>query len=497
LSFAPNTQWSEYYPRGAEIQEYYEQTVEEFGLTNQFHLKHEVVEAIWLEKDNVWSVRIHNLETNQIFSQPADFFISSQGRISEPKHPEISGLFTEFRGAVIHTAQWNDVDLTGKKVAVIGNGASGQQIIPNILHKVEHLDHYVRTRTWVTATFTKDLYEATADAPGGPQFTEEELALFKTDSKAYLEFRRALEIKFHQKPGGDVLGSKENAALREKIIEVMLKRVGGDEKVLAKILPNYAPGCKRLTPAPGYLEALISPKVDYVTNGIERVDEFGIWTRDGKHREVDVIITATGFKDGFTTRFPVFGLGGVDLKEKWSQDRGIGYPATYLGLMAPGFPNYFTVLQAQGNSRGATVPLQIEIAATYISKAIRKIQAQSYVALHPTEEATLDFNDIVNGFFDDKVMNDKCNSWFKQGPGHSRILIAWPGSFHHRADILRDPRWEDFHFIRSRIAQKNRFEYFGNGWTDREIKGNEMELTKYLREIGKIDIETLHEAWNE
>jgi hypothetical protein len=165
--------------------------------------------------------------------------------------------------------------------------------------------------------------------------------------------------------------------------------------------------------------------------------------------------------------------------------------------MAPGIPNYFTILQAQGNARGGTVPVQCEISATFIAKAIRKVQSQAYVALHPSEEAATEFNDIVAGFFDNKVVNDKCNSWFKQNAGHSRNLIAWPGSFHHRADVLRDPRWEDFHFIRQRNARRNRFEYFGSGHTVRDLHGTEAELTNYLKEVGKLDVATVHEAWNE
>lgn len=95
------------------------------------------------------------------------------------------------------------------------------------------------------------------------------------------------------------------------------------------------------------------------------------------------------------------------------------------------------------------------------------------------------------------MVNDKCNSWFKYGPGRSRILIAWPGSFHHRAEILRDPRWEDFEFVRDKRARRNRFEYFGDGWTVMEREGRVEGLVGYLKEVGKIEIETLHETWNE
>ncbi|KAJ3542190.1 hypothetical protein NM208_g4226 [Fusarium decemcellulare] len=498
LSFEPNTDWSEYYPKGAEIQQYYERVVTKHGLTENFHLKHEIVKATWLPDSSQWEVTVKNLETDETFLDRAEFFVSSQGRISKPKIPDISGLDT-FKGPVIHTARWpKEFNYKNKRLAVIGNGASGQQLIPNIINDTAHIDHYVRTKTWVTPTFAGDLLVATADKPGGPEYSEEERAKFRNDPQAYLEHRREFELKFHNlHRGGDILGSKSNQDLRDRITKVMLERLDGDEEWLQRVIPDYSPGCKRLTPAPGYLESLKSSKVDYITTRISSVEERGIVTEDGKLRLVDAIITATGFQDGFTTLFPVIGKEGVDLREKWSREGDIGYPESYFGVMAPGYPNYFTVLQAQGNARGGTVPLQIEITATYIAKCIRKIQSQSYVSLDPREDAVREFNDIVNGFFTNRVTSDKCNSWFKQGPGGTRVLIAWPGTYHHRADILRDPRWEDFEFGRSRDARLNRYEYFSDGTTERERVGNEKDLTNYLRAIGDIDIETVHEAWNE
>ncbi|KAF4809306.1 FAD-binding monooxygenase moxY [Colletotrichum siamense] len=497
LSCEPNINWSEYYPKGAEIQAYYEQVVSKHGLEDSVHLEHEIVKATWLSEASQWAVEIRNLRSGDVFVNTAEFLVNAQGRISNPKFPKIPGLQNIFRGKVVHTARWPEgFKITGKRVAVIGNGASGQQILPNILPEVSHIDHYVRTKTWVTPTFAGKLHEATADAPGGPKYTDEERQRFREDPAYYLEHRRAFETKFHNRFAADVIGSKENAELRENIIKCMRERLNGDEDWLQRVLPDYAPGCKRLTPAPGYLEGLQSEKVDYVTDSIVSVDETGIVTTDGKRREVDMIIAATGFDTTYSAAFPLVGNDGIDLREKWAPDGKIGYPETYLGIMAPGFPNYFTVLQAQGNARGGTVPLQIEIAATYIAKCIRKVQTQSYASLDPREEAARDFNDIANGYFDNKVTTDKCNSWFKQGGGATHVLIAWPGTFHHRADILRDPRWEDFQFIRRPGAEKNRFEYFGNGLTAREVRRDEEDITGYLREIGKIDIATLHEAWN-
>ena len=348
LNFAPNTEWSEYYPKGAEIQKYYETIIRDYGIEKDVHVNHEVLKAIWRPKIFQWEIHVRDLTTQRLFVENAHFFISSQGRINVPKYPDVPGLWDAYRGKVMHTTRWDpDFQYENKRVAIIGNGASGQQLLPNIVHKVAHIDHYVRTKTWVTPTFVGDLHEATADQPGGPKYTEEQRKRFREDTKAYLEHRREFLSRFHAPPGGDVLGSPENQALRERIVKVMLERLDGDEEWLARVLPDYAPGCKRLTPAPGYLEALKSEKVEYVTDGIVKVDETGIITADGKHRGVDAIFTATGFQDGFTTRFPVIGKDGVNLQEKWASDGEIGFPETYFGLLASGFPNYFTVLQVR------------------------------------------------------------------------------------------------------------------------------------------------------
>ncbi len=136
------------------------------------------------------------------------------------------------------------------------------------------------------------------------------------------------------------------------------------------------------------------------------------------------------------------------------------------------------------------------MSASYIAKVIRKIQSESYKSLHPQQEATDEFNQIVEGYFDNKVTSDTCSSWFKAGKGKSRVLLAWPGSGHHRFALSKNPRWEDFHFERSNDAKANRYEYFGNGWTEREKSGDKDDITKFLPEIGKIDLATLHEAWN-
>jgi hypothetical protein len=165
--------------------------------------------------------------------------------------------------------------------------------------------------------------------------------------------------------------------------------------------------------------------------------------------------------------------------------------------MAPGFPNYFFLLQAQGTALGGVVPLQCEISATYIAKCIRKIQSQSYTSLHPKFEATNDFNAVLDGFYANKTSSDTCSSWWKAGKGATRNLVGWPGSGYHRFDNMRDPRWEDFTFERAQRSKSNLFDFFGNGYTEREARADIDDLTKYLREYGEVDLRTIHESWTD
>ncbi|EFW99824.1 flavin-binding monooxygenase [Grosmannia clavigera kw1407] len=499
LSFEPNLDWSEYYPKGAEIQQYYERVVAKYGLAERFRLGHEVVRASWLPAASQWAVEVRSLATGLVSVDTADFLVSSQGRISEPKWPAIPGLAEGiFGGRTVHSARWPaDLVCEGKRVAVIGAGASGQQVVSNVLRSAGHVDHYVRTKTYISSSLVGDFDEATADAPGGHVYTDEERRTFHEEPGAYVSFRRDLELRMQRRrlQGANVIDHPANLQLRERVVGRMLERLDGDDAWLHRITPDYVYGCKRPTPSPGYLEALrATPAVlSYITDSIVSIDATGIVTADGIHRPVDVIVAATGFENGYTTRFPLIGLDGVDLRDRWGPDSPIGYPESYLGVMAPGYPNYFTVLQAQANALGGSVPLQAEITATYIGKAIRKLQSQSYSALDPRQDATDDFNNLIDGFFGNKTIQGECRSWSKIGFGKGRVVLAWPGSFQHRVRALRDPRWEDFRFVRRPDAAANRFEHFGNGLTDVDESDDDVCLTSYLREYGELDPQRHHE----
>ncbi|KAK5046702.1 hypothetical protein LTR84_007463 [Exophiala bonariae] len=511
LTFAPNTDWSEYYAKGEEIQRYYARVTEEYGVRPNLRLLHEVLSATWSSETHQWKFQIRDLVTDTVFQDTADFFISVPGRVNQKALPDIEGLGT-FKGQVIHTAKWDHrISLEGKRVAVIGNGASGQQILPNILPQVAHIDHYVRSKTYVSPAFRHGLKEAAADHPGAHTYTDEEKRLFRENPSEYLKYRKELDKKHYGSVNNQfaLLGSDDNHKLRESLLKTMLDRIHGDKAWLERLTPDYSPGCKRLTPAPGYLEGITGPKVEFIDVPIVRVTENGIVTADGNTRNVEIIVAATGFKDGFYPRFPTYDGNGTDLSKAWRPGGVIGFPETYLGIMAPDAPNYFFILQAQGNAFGGSVPHQAEVSAAYIARVIRKAQRHGYRAVYPSQSAAREFSEIVDEYFDKSVTNDGCRTYFKllDQPGKSRNVIGFPGTTRQRLEVLSEPRWEDFHFDGAGFGKEtgehetgtnskpNRFRRFWGSGRSKLDEANDLDqITSYLQEVGQVDLRRLYES---
>lgn len=238
-----------------------------------------------------------------------------------------------------------------------GNGASGLQVVPQIASVAKHLDHYARNPTWVASSF------------GGEErklvpFTPTELESFQDDS-TYYAFRKKLESSFFRRFGVLFKGSAANAHLREEIEASTKQRLKNSPKLLnpstgsPSIFPTFSPACRRLTPGPGYLEALSQENVDYIRTPIERFTKTGIVTVDGVEREVDAVVCSTGADVSFAPPFSLVARG-VDLNEAWRPGGSIGYPRTYLGIAAPGFPNFFQVGGPLATGHAGTIPHSIE-----------------------------------------------------------------------------------------------------------------------------------------
>jgi len=254
----------------------------------------------------------------------------------------------------------------------------------------------------------------------------------------------------------------------------MSSRLASRPDIYDALLPSFAPGCRRLTPGAGYLEALCEPNVAFITSGIARITPRGIETNDGKLHNLDVLACATGFKAGAPPPFPVIGRQGRNIADHWTHAQ---FPRSYMSLATDGgFPNYFMMLGPNSAIGSGSLTMMIERLGDYVSKCVRKIQKENIRAMSVKDGAVDDFVAYAEGYFEGTVFRDECRSWYKNGSG--QVTGLWPGSTQHCIEVLRSPRWEDFEYEYVGGVKANRLAWLGNGWTDNQMR--DRHLAWYL-----------------
>jgi cation diffusion facilitator CzcD-associated flavoprotein CzcO len=485
-TFSPNTQWSEIFAKGAEIRDYWQAQARKHGVYDFVKLRHRVDEAVWDDAQAKWHVRVYDLNSGTSIVEEFDFVITAIGRFNAWKLPDYSGL-DEYKGHLRHTSNWDtSFEPAGKNIAVIGNGASGIQVVPNLQPIAQRVTHFVRNPTWIATSWAGD--ERTFE----PQpYPDEQRKSFE-DPEIYLAFRKDLEDRYWRRFRAMIRGSTENAGMRDLFVEVMKKRAAKKPELLDGLIPEFAPHCRRLTPGPGYLESLTGDNVELVKAPIKRFTTTGIETTDGRTFDFDAILCATGANTDLVPPFPIKARG-IDLNEAWKPEGKWGFPYTYLGVATPGFPNLFFLAGPHATGPSGTVPQAVETALTYFAKVMRKASSQGIKSMAPLKEAADDFVDYCDAFFPTTVLTDNCSSWNNGGVPGQRIHGLWPGSAAHITIVRREPRWEDWEYDREN--KQNRFAYFGNGYTQAETDESS-DLTSYLRAPGQeVDLRDLHESW--
>jgi hypothetical protein len=239
---------------------------------------------------------------------------------------------------------------------------------------------------------------------------------------------------------------------------MMRERLKKKPEIADFILPSFAVGCRRLTPGPGYLEALVEDNVDFVTDKVTEIVPEGVVLETGRKVEIDALVCATGFNASSPPPFQVYGKDGKSLQERFTPHR-----ETYLTMTVDGFPNFFMMLGPNSAIGSGSLTMMIETEGDYIIKCIRKLQKEDYISMMPKPERVKDFMDYTNEYFKKTVYMDDCNSWYRSDGGKGdRITGLWPGSTLHCLESLRAPRWEDFDF---ETKDENRLRWLGNGWS--------------------------------
>jgi len=329
FSFEQSRDWSRVYAPGSELRAYAEHCVDKYGLRRRMQLGTTVAGAEFDDADDLW-----RLDLGGGKSVTGRFLINASGVMTKPKLPEIDGLDT-FAGPAMHTARWDHgVDLSGKRVAVIGTGASAVQVIPEIASKVKQLNVFQRTPIWCFPKFDAPVSGAARLAmrvPGGR--TVQRLL-----SQAFVELTFPLAANyFTVNPLARNMADAGRAYLRSQV---------DDPVVRDKLTPRYAVGCKRPGFHNTYLSTFNRDNVELITDPIAGITETAVTTADGRSHDVDVLVLATGFAlmDADAGTYPIVGPGGSSLAEFWEENR----LQAYEGVSVPGFPNMFTVFGPYG-----------------------------------------------------------------------------------------------------------------------------------------------------
>jgi cation diffusion facilitator CzcD-associated flavoprotein CzcO len=419
FSFAPNPQWTRLFPLQLEIRDYLRRCADQFDVTEHIRFRHDVLDAVWDDDTQTW---ILDTSHGTIHAQ---YLVAAVGPFSEPATPKIPGLAT-FEGAVFHSASWNhDEDLTGRRVAVIGTGASAVQFIPHLQRKVLHLSVFQRTPTWILPH---------PDQPIGPT----QKAIFGRVPFTQRVVRRATNLLFESFVPGFVY---RPAFLKifEAIARTHLRHQVTDPHLRQRLTPEYHLGCKRPTLSNAYYPALTQPNVDVITDGIIEVRKNSIVTADGTEHHVDTIILGTGFQ---MTEHPglgrIRGRSGDSLNQVWSGD-----PKAYLGTVVSGFPNLFIPMGPNSlNYNSATVT--IEAQAHYILSCIHAAEKQGIRAIDVRPEVQEAFVDRVDRRMQTSVWNSGgCGSFYLSDSG--RNIAWWPWFAWQFARRTKRVDLDDFH----------------------------------------------------
>ncbi len=412
FSFERRRDWSRRFPPQAEILDYLRNTAAKYGVEPRFGV--EVEDAVFDEEAGLWRVR-----TTQ-GAYEARALVMACGQLSRPAYPEFPNAF---QGPAFHSARWDhEADLAGKRVAVIGTGASSVQFVPHLASTASAVHVFQRTPPYVLSK---------RDRP----YTTWERRLMRL-----LPFLRTLSrAKTYAMYESRALGMITFPKLMESYAKRFHKRLAEqieDPGLRDTLTPGYVMGCKRILISNDYYSALARDNVEVVTDEIERLSERGVRTRDGREREVDVVVYGTGFRThGFLAPIAVRGRDGRDLNDAWR-----GGAEAYLGITVSGFPNLFLVYGPNTNLGHNSIIYMLESQFAYITGCVKALTRVTSMDVRPEVQDA--FNRGVRAGLRDTVWGTDCTSWYRNADGKN--VSNWPGYTFTYRRATRRPDLGDF-----------------------------------------------------
>jgi cation diffusion facilitator CzcD-associated flavoprotein CzcO len=403
LSFEQTPAWSRRFAESGEIQRYLLGLVEKWQLRSHLRLDTEIVDARFDEEKGTWA-----LTTGADETFTARCVVSCVGGLVDPSLPDIKGI-QSFTGEVFHTARWNHgYDLRGRRVAVIGTGASAVQVVPSIAREVEKLHVFQRSAAWVLPKRDRVYSDR----------TRQRLARFPL----LLRASRFVKYWLSELFGPLVfLDSKRLSAIGEKGSLMHLRAQVQDPELRKKLTPGFQFGCKRILISDDYWATFERENVELVTDPIEEIRSTGVETKDGVLREVDAIVLATGFALGLAQApFQVTGRDGRTLDEVW-KDGAVAYK----GMTVAGFPNWFILMGPNTGPGHTSVLVYTEAQIAHTLQAIRKLRDGGLKYVDVRAEVQDRYNEGLQGRMKHMAWSSGCNSWYLSDDGSNHAL--YPG----------------------------------------------------------------------
>ncbi|KAM0753779.1 FAD/NAD(P)-binding domain-containing protein [Meredithblackwellia eburnea MCA 4105] len=428
LSTELNPNWTHKFSSQPEIQQYWKNVYQKHNLVANTQLDSTFVSAKWIEKTQGYECLFKRTSTGEEFTVKCNVLVSCIGGFSTPldKPHGMKGI-EDFKGPKFHSARWNyDVDLSGKRVGVIGNGCSATQFIPIISEdKSTEVINFSRSPSWFAPRPQKAYSETTKaifrNVPGVMRLYRDFIAA--TSDARYLVWMLKL------------------SPVRHYVEEYMAAyiRKTAPKKYADFLVPSYPFGCKRVIMDPGYLECLHRSNVELVTDGIDTITENGIRGKSGKEYEFDVLILGTGFDvSEVGLGINVTGRNGKTITDRWLAQNG---PEAYLGTSISGYPNFYTVLGPNVASGTASVVYSTEAQVNYIIQMIEPMTKYGVKSFECKMDAERGYNKEIQAKLKETVWNGGCTSYYKLG---DKVIATYPGTTTEFWWRTRKPVWENF-----------------------------------------------------
>lgn len=418
FSFAPNFHWSRRYPGQAEILSYMQRVASDYGIIPHIQFNSEVCQARYDEQSKLWQVSVRNVINGAETQLSTKILVTGTGQLNRPKILQLPGQ-DEFQGHIFHSATWDhSVDLDNKRIAVLGNGASAIQFIPEIAPKAKRLTIFQRSASWIGPKKNPRI---------NPRFQALQQKWPWLDKFIRLYIYLSLDLHFHLMHPNSWMAKISKHVLTKRIRDEI-----DDPQLQEKLIPDYQVGCKRILISDDYFQTMNRDNVEVNTHGIGKLTRTAVIDNSGAEIPVDVLIFATGFlASELLAPIEITGLNSESLQQHWRAGA-----EAYRGVAVSGFPNLFLLYGPNTNLGHNSIIFMIENQVAYIMRCIKHFRLTGGTCVTVRNDAQQRYNEKIQREISETVWAGDCNSWYKNSAG--KVVNNWSKTSYAYKKLMAD-----------------------------------------------------------